>query len=497
MGKSTEQKFWDLLKEQSSLEEAIGLMAWDMRTKAPKKGMDHRSEVIGMLSQKVHALKTSNEMKEYIVDLKSPAEPGILRDAVLEAEETYNMTTKIPADLYKKFVTVQTKAESVWIEAKEKNDFESFRPYLEELVNFNRQFASCWGYEDHPYDALLHQYEPGMTVKKLDEVFPPLREALTSLLTQIQQAPRQPDPSVLHGHFPKMMQEAFSEEVLKRMNYDFEAGRLDETVHPFAIGLNIGDVRVTTKYDETDFRTAVFGTIHEGGHALYEQNIDPQLAFTPLATGTSMGIHESQSLFWENFVARSRSFWLNHYQLFQDHAPERFKQISFEDFYRAINEVKPSLIRIEADELTYSLHIMIRYELEKGLINGDLEAADLPERWNQKMKDYLGVVPPTNSEGVLQDIHWAGGDFGYFPSYALGYMYAAQLNHVMRESLDVDTAMEKGDFAQIQQWLTQNIHRYGKRKKPLEILQDVTGEGLNPSYLIEYLTKKYKHIYQF
>ncbi|WP_082234032.1 carboxypeptidase M32 [Halobacillus massiliensis] len=495
--KTTEQKFWDHLREQTSFGEAIGLMAWDMRTKAPKKGMDHRSEVIGLLSQKVHDLQTSETLKSYIDELKPQTEPGLLRDALLEAEDTYNKQTKIPTELYKKFVTVQTKAESVWVEAKEQNDFESFRPYLEQLVDFNRQFASYWGYENHPYDALLDQYEPGITVEKLDEVFPPLRESLTALLNNIQNSPNQPDASVLKGHFPKEKQEAFSEVVLKRMNYDFNAGRLDETVHPFAIGLNTGDVRVTTKYDETDFRTAVFGTIHEGGHALYEQNIDPQLAFTPLATGTSMGIHESQSLFWENFVARSRSFWQNHYQLFQDYAPENFKQLDFTDFFHAINEVKPSLIRIEADELTYPLHIMIRYELEKALINGDIEVRDLPDLWNQKMKDYLGIVPPTNSEGVLQDIHWAGGDFGYFPSYALGYMYAAQLNYVLRQELNMDDLMEKGDFAQIQKWLTEKVHRFGKRKKPLAILHDVTGEGLNSSYLVEYLTAKYKMIYQF
>ena len=497
MEKTMEQKFMDLLKEQSSYSEAIGLMAWDMRTKAPKKGMDNRSEVLGVLSQKVHELQTSSEMKHYIESLKGNTKDPIITKAVAEAEEEYERTAKIPTDEYRAYVTLQSKAEAMWGEAKANNDFESFRPYLEELVEYNKKFAKYWGYEGNIYDALLHNYEPGVTVAKLDEVFPKVRKALTGLLEKIKNAPVQPDPTILQGHFPKEQQEKFSEEILKRMGYDFDAGRLDETVHPFAIGLNKNDVRVTTKYDEADFRTAVFGTIHEGGHALYEQNISENLAFTPLATGTSMGIHESQSLFWENFVSRSESFWENHYDLFKSHAPERFNKLPLDEFYRAVNEVKPSFIRIEADELTYCLHIMVRYELEKALINSEIEVKDLPALWNQKMEDYFGIKPENDAEGVLQDIHWAGGDFGYFPSYALGYMYAAQFANRLNEEISMEEVIKAGDFKQIQQWLTQNIHQFGKMKKPLEILTDVTGEELNSQYLIDYLTEKYQKIYQF
>nr|WP_081988526.1 carboxypeptidase M32 [Halobacillus sp. BBL2006] len=497
MSQSTEQKFMDLLKEQASYGEAIGLMAWDMRTKAPKKGMDNRSQVLGVLAQKVHEIQTSDEMKSYIDELKGHVEDPVIKKSLEEAEETYEKTAKIPVQEYREYVTLQSKAESMWGEAKENNDFESFRPYLEKIVEYNRRFADYWGYEKHRYDALLHNYEPGVTVEIIDRVFPKVRKALTALLEKIQSAPKQPDPSVLEGHFSKEKQEKFSLEILKRMGYDFDAGRLDETVHPFAIGLNMNDVRVTTKYDERDFRTAVFGTIHEGGHALYEQNIDPKLAFTPLATGTSMGIHESQSLFWENFISRSQAFWENHYELFKSYAPESFKELPMDEFYRAINEVKPSLIRIEADELTYCLHIMVRYELEKALIGRDIEVKDLPELWNQKMEEYLGVRPSNDSEGVLQDIHWSGGDFGYFPSYALGYMYAAQIESKISQDLDIETIIRAGDFQQIKQWLTKNIHQYGKMKKPLEILNDVTGEGLNPDYIIRYLTDKYKKIYQY
>ncbi|MCA0970392.1 carboxypeptidase M32 [Halobacillus litoralis] len=496
----TQQKldqFKTLLKEQASYGEAIGLMGWDMRTKAPKKGMGHRAEVLGVLSQKVHEIQTSDEMKSCIDELKGKVEDPVMKRALEEAEETYEKTAKIPVDEYREYVTLQSQAESMWEEAKDNDDFDSFRPYLEKLVEYNRKFADYWGYENHRYDALLHNFEPGVTVEVLDQVFPKVREALTSLLDKIKNAPKQPDPSVLEGHFPKDKQEQFSAEILKRMGYDFQAGRLDETVHPFAIGLNTNDVRVTTKYDETDFRTAIFGTIHEGGHALYEQNIDENLSFTPLADGTSMGIHESQSLFWENFIARTEAFWQTHYELFKSYAPDSFKDLPLDDFYRAINEVKPSFIRIEADELTYCLHIMVRYELEKALIGGEIEVKDLPRLWNEKMKDYLGVEPETNREGVLQDIHWSGGAFGYFPSYALGYMYAAQFSKKMQESMAVESHIQNGDFQPIKEWLTEHVHQYGKMKKPLEIVNDVTGEGLNPDYIVDYLTEKYQKIYQF
>jgi carboxypeptidase Taq len=281
------------------------------------------------------------------------------------------------------------------------------------------------------------------------------------------------------------------------MGYNLQAGRLDETVHPFAIGINPGDVRVTTKYDENDFRTAVFGTIHEGGHALYEQNISKELVGTPLCTGTSMGIHESQSLFYENFVGRNYSFWKKNYQLLQQYSNGQFDNVKLDDFYRAINESKPSLIRIEADELTYPLHVMVRYEIEKGLFNDEFEVKDLPTIWNQKYEQYLGVRPENDAKGVLQDVHWSGGSFGYFPSYALGYMYAAQFKQAMLKDLpNFDTLLEEGNLTPIQEWLTEKVHIHGKMKMPLEILHDVTGEGLNADYLSDYLSVKYREVYK-
>lgn len=491
-----EQDFKALLNEQRAYMESIMLVQWDLRTKIPKNGVEQRSEVVGFLSEQLHKLETSERIKYFIDTLKDKTNDNVLQQALQDCEETFERNKKIPLEENKEFVMLQSKAESVWQEAREKDDFSLFQPYLEQLVEFKKKFAAYWGYEDHIYDALLHEYEPGVTTKMLDQVFPALRKSISSLVKQINESKHRPDPSILKTHFPKQDQRSFTTKILEQMGYDFDSGRLDETIHPFAIGLNLNDVRITTRYDESDFRMAVFGTIHEGGHALYEQNIHQTLARTPLATGTSMGIHESQSLFWENLIGRSKAFWQNHYNLFRTYAPAHFQNVALDDFYHAVNEVKASDIRLEADELTYPLHIMVRYELEKALMNDDIKVADLPHLWREKMVDYLGIEPATDREGVLQDIHWASGDFGYFPSYALGYMYAAQFQNTLAKEINIDETIARGDFQPITNWLRQHIHQYGKTKKPLEILHDVTGESLNPDHLVSYLTGKYTDIYK-
>lgn len=492
-----ERDFLTYLHEIDAYRELITLAHWDLRTKIPKKGVETRSQAIGVLSSKVHQLQTSDQMKHFIDELKHAATDEMTKKNVEECQRVYNRNVKIPEAEYKEYVILQGKSESAWQEAREKADFNLFEPYLEKLVSYNKKFADYWGYEDHVYDALLNQYEPGITTKILDDVFPSLRKSLTELLQKVNNSYAQIDSSVVLGHFPKSQQRDFSIQILKQMNYDFDAGRLDDTIHPFEITINLQDVRITTRYDENDFRMAVFGIIHEGGHALYEQNIHPDLARTPLASGTSMGIHESQSLFWENLVGRSKGFWKANFETFKSYAPDFIQSLDLESFYSSINEVKPSLIRIEADEMTYPLHIMIRYELEKALINGEIQVKDLPALWDEKMVEYLGVKPANNREGVLQDIHWSSGDFGYFPSYALGYMYAAQFNNTLRKQMDVEQVVQSGDLSPITTWLKDNIHQYGKMKQPLELLHDITNESLNPTYLVNYLTEKYGEIYEF
>ncbi|MEH7300630.1 carboxypeptidase M32 [Neobacillus drentensis] len=492
-----EKEFLDYVKKMTAYHEALGVIYWDLRTGAPKQGVEQRSEVIGMLSSEVFKMSTSEEMAAYIASLSKAEVDDKTRKILEECKKEYERNKKIPAEEYKEFVILQSKAESIWEEAKEKADFAMFSPYLEKLVEMTRRFISYWGHMEKRYDVLLDMYEPGMTTEVLDDVFGKLRERIVPLVKKISEADNKPTTDFLFKSFKKEKQREFSLEILAKMGYNFQAGRLDETVHPFAIGLNPGDVRVTTKYDENDFRTAIFGTIHEGGHALYEQNFSKELIGTPLCSAASMGIHESQSLFYENIVGRSLPFWKNNFDCLKKYADGQFDQVDSERFYRAINESKPSLIRIEADELTYPLHIIIRYEIEKGLFDGSMQVKDLPQIWNDMYEQYLGIVPKNDGEGILQDVHWAGGSFGYFPSYALGYMYAAQFKHKMIEEIPhFNQLVEEGNLLPIKEWLTKNIHQYGKLKKPLEILRDVTGEGLNAEYLIEYLIDKYQKVYQ-
>jgi carboxypeptidase Taq len=497
---SLETQFTDHMKKLKAYNEAVSLLYWDLRTGAPKKGVDLRSETIGVISSDIFIMSTSDEFGELITSLEAKKEeldPVMLR-SVEEARKQYDLSKKIPADEYKEFVILQSKAESVWETAKDTDDFSLFQPYLEKMVATTKKMIGYWGEKNgSAYNTLLDQYEPGMTTEILDEVFGDLRSRIIPLVQKIADSPNKPQTDFLYRQFPQEAQESFSDKILEQLGYDFDAGRLDETVHPFMIGINRQDVRITTKYDEKDFRTAVFGTIHECGHALYEQNIGEELSGTLVETGASMGIHESQSLFFENFVGRSEKFWEKNYEMLKMFSPEQFGQVSQEEFIRAINESKPSLIRIEADELTYALHIMIRYELEKGLFNGELEVKDLPQLWNDKYEEYLGVRPSNNSEGVLQDVHWAGASFGYFPSYALGYMYAAQFKNAMLKDLpNYDELLAAGDIAPIRTWLTENVHKHGSMKKPLEILEEATGEGLNAEHLAKYLEEKYSKVYQ-
>lgn len=496
-----EKEFLEYVKKISAYGEALSLIYWDLRTGAPKKGIEQRSEVVGMLSSEVFNLSTSEEMAAFIASLSSEeAKKALSRTThkiVEECKKEYERNKKIPAEEYKEFVVLQSKAESVWEDARETSDFDMFKPYLERIVAYTRKFIGYWGYVGNPYNTLLDMYEPGMTVEVLDQVFRELRERIVPLVKAISESENKPETSFLYKKFSKDKQKEFSLEILKQLGYDFEAGRLDETVHPFATGINIGDVRITTRYDEHDFRGAIFGTIHECGHAIYEQNISKELTGTLLDDGTSMGIHESQSLFFENFIGRDYSFWKKQYSLLKQFAPEQFENVDLDRFYRAINESKPSLIRVEADELTYSLHIMIRYEIEKALFNNELEVKDLPDVWNKKYEEYLGVTPENDAVGVLQDVHWSGGSFGYFPSYALGYMYAAQIKQAMIKDIpDFDRLLEEGNISLIKTWLNEKVHQFGKTKKPLEILEAITGKGLNAKYLIDYLEEKYRSVYQ-
>ncbi|CAM4407022.1 carboxypeptidase Taq [Paenibacillus endophyticus] len=494
------QSFKDTIRKIKSYEEALGVLYWDLRTGAPRKGMDNRSEVIGALSADQFKLSTSPELGDWISKLEETSVYAGLTEMeqrlVAETRKEYDRSVKIPPKLYQEYVVLASQSESKWEEAKENNDYAGFQPYLEKVISYTNQFIDLWGPKATRYDTLLDQYEPGMTVAELDHVFGGLRSQLVPLAAAIAQSPHQPDTAFLKQNYDKEAQKAFSLYILEQMGYNFEAGRLDESTHPFATGLSPGDVRITTRYLENDVTSALFGTIHEGGHALYEQNIMEELIGTTLCTGTSMGIHESQSRFWENVIGRSRPFWDRYFGELQKRFPGQL-DVSVDQFYRGNNVVQPSLIRIEADELTYNLHIIIRYEMEKLIFNGGAKAADLPAIWNDKYKEYLGITPPNDAEGVLQDVHWSGGAFGYFPSYSLGNMYAAQIADTMERELDgFWSNVGNGNLLPIKEWLTERIYKYGKLRTPSELIQSVTGKPLDPQHLVTYLTRKYTDIYK-
>lgn len=492
-----QQTFINYVKKMQNYSEALSVIYWDMRTGAPRKGLEQRAEVIGTLSAELFALQTSDELGKILSELQNEKLDFVTQRLYEEVKKEYDESKKIPAEEFKAYTILKAKSEAAWEDAKEKSDFQIFLPYLKEVIDYQKRFVQYWGIKNgSAYNTLLDKYEPNMTTDMLDELFGELKATIVPLVKVIGDSTNKPDTSLLFKHFPKSGQHAASLELLKQLGYDFEAGRLDETVHPFMIGLNSGDIRITTKYDENDFRSAVFGTIHECGHALYEQNIDASLNGLPLSTGASMGIHESQSLFYENIIGRNESFWKHHYAILQKHSPEQFGNVPVDAFLKAINFSEPSLIRIEADELTYPLHIMIRYEIEREIFNGDLQAEDLPRVWNEKYEEYLGIRPQNDAEGVLQDMHWSDGSFGYFPSYALGFMYAAQWKHAMDQDIpNFDELCERGELAPIKDWLTDKVHQYGALKKPNELILEGTGEALSAKYLADYLENKYSQLY--
>jgi len=495
------KRFRALTGQIKQYEEVLSLVYWDMRTGAPRKGIELRSEAVGTLSAETFRLSTSSEMGELLAKLKEPEQQAQLslidRRLVEEMDKEYERSCRIPPELHREYVVLTSQAESAWELAKENNDFAGFVPYLEKIISLNREFIQLWGVKTTPYDTLLDKYEPGLTTVELDRLFGELRTRLVPLAEQIASSKNKPDTSFLNGTFGVEAQKKFSKLILKEMGYDFEAGRLDESVHPFATGLSPGDVRITTRYLPDDLTSALFGTIHEGGHALYEQNISPELAGTMLCSGTSMGIHESQSRLWENMIGRSLGFWQRYLPDLKALFPGQLDGISAEEFYRGINVVQPSLIRIEADELTYNLHIMIRYEIEKLLFNENLNPRDLPEVWNMKYKEALGITPSNDAEGVLQDVHWSGGAFGYFPSYSLGNMYGAQMMDVARRKLpNLDQQVAAGELLPLKQWLTEQVYQYGMLQQPAEIIERISGKPLESSYLCEYLENKYRDIYR-
>ncbi len=491
------KQFNEILEKNKAYNHSISLIYWDGATGAPKKAVNNRAQILGILASEVFKLTVSEEMKQCLEVLEKHNDEldSITSAVVIEMRKEHDKLTKIPADEYREYAELLGKSSAVWEEAKNKSDFSIFEPYLEKIISMLRKFVEYRGYDEHPYNTLLDDYEPGMTTEKLDKFFGVLKERIVPLVKKIQNSDKKIRTDFLTDSYNTKKQEEFSQHILEKICFNKDAGMLKESEHPFTIEFTRDDVRITTHFYEKNFTSAIYSTIHEGGHALYEQNIGEDIAQTILGTGASMGIHESQSRMYENVFGRNINFWKSFYPKLCETFPSQLSNVSLNEFHEAINKSENSLIRIEADELTYSLHIMVRYEIEKMLIEGKIEVKDLPGIWNEKIEEYLGITPPNDKVGVLQDVHWSDGLFGYFPSYALGNAYAAQFEHTMRKSLDIDKLLLEGQFDKVLEWLRENIHKHGSMKKPNEILKKVTDEELNPVYFIKYLEKKYEKLY--
>lgn len=486
--------------ETSYLDSAVKMLRWDQSTYIPRKGHAHRANQLSALAKMKHKMVTDPLIGEWleIVEDSDLTEDLLSVEAVNTREwrRLYDRAVKIPESLAVNLARAAAEAQPVWEEARRGDDWESFKPHLATMVSLKREQAQALGYEDEPYDALLDYYEQGETARHLETIFARLRPALTDLLHRILESPRRPDSSIRHRHFPIADQQAFATKVARKLGYDFNGGRLDVSVHPFTEGIGPGDVRITTRYHEDDFNEAFFAVVHEAGHAMYHQGLPMEHWGMPICVPVSLGINESQSRMWENIIAGSLPFW----KYFYPQAQERFavlRDVPLDDFYSSINEVQPSFIRVEADEVTYNLHVLLRFEIEVMLVRGDLEVEDLPKAWNAKMRSYLGITPKDYVTGVLQDIHWASGSIGYFPTYTLGNMNAAQFFHQASKDLgDMDALIEKGEFGVLLRWLREKIHSQGSRYRPRDLVRTVTNEEMNPDYLIDYLVQKYGDLYQ-
>ena len=498
------ESFLKLLKELYHLRSLEFLLSWDQETKMPVNGIFNRAEQMELLSEVKHSKISSNKYKNHLENLInfktknvkcknfSKKQKAVLRESLRD----FSIETKFSKSFVKEFAKISVTSTQAWQEAKKENNFSKFLPYLKKVVDLNIEKANILGYSDHPYDALINLYEPEMTTKKLNKIFKNIKIELTKFLKKIEKS-KKIDDSFLKEKYSIEKQKKFVQTLLQSFKLDKKSYRLDESYHPFCVGISPGDIRFTTSYHQNQIMSAISSTIHESGHGMYEMDLPEQYFGTPLCEAASFGIHESQSRFWEVYLGKSLNFWKFFYPKLQKSFKE-FKDISLDKFYRAINTVEPSFIRIEADEVTYPLHIILRFEIEKDLIAKKIDAADLPEIWNEKMQKSFGKIPPNDSLGCMQDIHWSSGYFGYFPTYSLGNIYAAQIFEKMQ--LDIKT-FEKdlilGKFKNIKNWLLKNIHVFGRYYSPEELLKKATGQTLDESIYIKYLIKKYSKIYNF
>ncbi len=483
-------------RELIELKSVLEILTWDQETMMPSRAGPFRARQFSALSALYHQKLTSPDLGENLERLSTEELDLWPQAAVREMRREHEKAVKLPEALVRELAETTSLAYGAWVEARQKSDFASFSPWLEKVLKLKQEEARCLQFSDSLYEALLDHYEPGMTVGRLDELFAVIRPELTSLLQRILSSSKQPDRDLLKGKFPAAQQEAFGRDVLTAMGFQWDAGRLDRSPHPFCSGLSPLDVRITTRYSEDDFCSSLFGMIHEGGHALYEQGLDPEHYGSLACDGISLGIHESQSRLWENQIARSRAFWDHWFPRLLQTFPGQLDHVSLEDFVHAINRVEASLIRVEADEVSYGLHVILRYELEKKMVEGDLKVQDLEEAWNTSMKAYLEVEPSNSAEGALQDVHWSMGGFGYFPTYLLGNLYGAQICHQVREEFpDIEDSIATGNLTPLREWLGEHIHGKGRTVSAEELIEQISGSPLNSDYFLDYLKNKFTPLY--
>lgn len=487
------------LGDVHNLNRASAVLGWDQQTYMPPGGAPARAEQLSTLSCLSHDIFIADETGE-LLEQASAELNGSSPDSddvklIEVAQRDFEKAKRVPTSLVSEMRIHATLANQIWIKARQDNDFASFAPSLEKTVDLSQQLADHLGYEDSIYDALLDEFEPGMKASQVEEIFSTLKAELVPLVKEISERVDTVDDSVLHQFFDEAKQEEFGKMVVARFGYDFERGRQDRTVHPFEITFSRDDVRITTRFESNFLNPALFGTMHEAGHAMYEQGVGADLDGTLLGRGTSLGLHESQSRMWENVVGRSRRFWQHFYAELQDFFPEQLRNVDLETFYRATNKVQPSLIRVEADEVTYNLHIMLRFEMEMDLLENRYPVSEAPTVWKDKMESYLGVRPPTDTLGILQDIHWTSM-MGYFPTYSLGNILSIQLyNKAVEEVPQIPEQIADGQFDGLRGWLTEKVYRHGRKFEPNELMQRVTGEPLQSRSYVAYLRAKYGEIY--
>lgn len=486
-----------ILREVKTLSHVSALLSWDQEVMMPPQGADTRAEQLALLSRIAHDKFTSPEAAAAFGALEDTSGLSHPEQAcVREARRSWERETRLSSEFVEELARTQSLSQTAWITARKNSDFAAFAPWLEKLLRLKREAAQLIAPKVHPtelYDVMLDEYEPGARATELVPLFAQLEKALTPLVHAIASKP--PTPR-LQGEFPIEIQNRFGRKLAQAMGFSFDAGRMDVSTHPFCTSFGPRDVRITTRYDSRDFTGAIFGTLHETGHALYEQALPIEHLGTPLADAASMAIHESQSRLWENLVGRSRGFWQHFYPDFQHEIGPALQGVSLDTFYRGINRVEPTLIRTESDEVTYNLHIALRFDLERRLIAGDLSVSDLPAAWNSGMERLLGITPPDNARGVLQDVHWSMGAFGYFPTYTLGNLYSAQFLEAAHRALpELAAQISRGELQPLREWLRDQIHQYGMEFRPGELCSRVTGAPLSPQPFLNYLRTKFGAIY--